>query len=148
MTDTIDSFKGEYFFLSNYYRQGPRGISVESMFQSKKTPNDRKRREIMRMSPAAAKRAGNNVKLRADWQETKVHRMAWLVYIKFSTYPRLREKLLDTGKAMLVEGNTWHDNFWGDCRCGRCADVPGANTLGVILMSVRVALQLGPTRDD
>ena len=26
-----------------------------------------------------------------------------------------RQQLIDTGDAMLIEGNWWHDNYWGNC---------------------------------
>jgi predicted NAD-dependent protein-ADP-ribosyltransferase YbiA (DUF1768 family) len=28
--------------------------------------------------------------------------------------------LLKTGKHILVEGNAWHDYFWGACSCLKC----------------------------
>ena len=39
--------------------------------------------------------------------------------------------LLDTGGAVLIEGNTWNDTFWGACN-GK-----GLNHLGRILMTLR-----------
>jgi predicted NAD-dependent protein-ADP-ribosyltransferase YbiA (DUF1768 family) len=64
--------------------------------------------------------------------------MLVLVLRKFLDHPELAAELLETGEALLIEGNTWHDQIWGDCRCGRpeCAE-PGLNLLGQILMSVR-----------
>jgi len=53
-----------------------------------------------------------------------------LVRKKFEN-PLLRAMLLATEDAVLVEGNTWNDTFWGVCR-GR-----GENWLGRILMQVR-----------
>ena len=51
--------------------------------------------------------------------------------------PELREMLLDTGDEELVEGNFWHDLWWGDCGCKKCKDVPGKNILGKLLMELR-----------
>ena len=33
---------------------------------------------------------------------------------KFSD-TELKKKLVDTGNEKIIEGNTWHDNFWGSC---------------------------------
>jgi predicted NAD-dependent protein-ADP-ribosyltransferase YbiA (DUF1768 family) len=53
----------------------------------------------------------------------------------------LARLLCATGDIPLVEQNTWHDNYWGDCRCGRpsCGE-PGKNYLGGILMAARLVL--------
>ena len=58
--------------------------------------------------------------------------------------PELRDKLLATGDANLVEGNTWHDNYWGICTCSKCINSPvvdGKNKLGTILMKVRDSIR-------
>ena len=55
---------------------------------------------------------------------------------KFSN-TKLRDKLLSSGDAILIEGNYWHDNFWGDCYCDRCSNIVGQNQLGKLLMKVR-----------
>ena len=51
--------------------------------------------------------------------------------------PELREKLLATKDAELIEGNWWHDNFWGNCLCSKCKDIQGKNMLGKLLMKER-----------
>jgi len=51
--------------------------------------------------------------------------------------------LLATGDTKLLEGNRWHDNFWGNCDCPNCRDKPGLNYLGKILMRVRLELRTG-----
>ena len=51
--------------------------------------------------------------------------------------PELRDKLLATGDQYLEEGNSWHDNYWGNCDCPRCKDTMGRNMLGQLLMQVR-----------
>ena len=50
---------------------------------------------------------------------------------KFTQNPDLLKKLLDTGDAELVEGNTWGDKVWGVC------NDEGENRLGKILMRIR-----------
>ena len=54
--------------------------------------------------------------------------------------PKLRELLLGTGEAVLVEGNLHHDNYWGNRKCKKCAEIPGNNQLGKLLMQVRTEL--------
>jgi predicted NAD-dependent protein-ADP-ribosyltransferase YbiA (DUF1768 family) len=49
----------------------------------------------------------------------------------------LKQKLVNTGEILLVEGNCWHDNFWGDCYCPKCFNRMGKNMLGRLLMKVR-----------
>ena len=41
------------------------------------------------------------------------------------------------GIILLIEGNTWHDNYWGDCSCNRCKSKSGENMLGILLMELR-----------
>ena len=45
-----------------------------------------------------------------------------------------------TGDAELIEGNTWHDNYWGVCSCSKC-NGRGKNRLGKLLMKVREELR-------
>lgn len=60
--------------------------------------------------------------------------------VKFRGDPELLGKLLSTGTRPLVETNHWHDNFWGDCTCTRCANIRGKNMLGKLLMELRGSL--------
>jgi len=72
-------------------------------------------------------------------QATKVKLMAGLLTRKFAD-PALRQKLLATGDAKLVEGNWWGDRFWGiDLKTGE-----GQNTLGRLLMTLRIRLREEP----
>ena len=56
--------------------------------------------------------------------------------------PEMKEKLLATGDATLVEGNRHHDNIWGYCTCDSCRakNKLGLNRLGNILMEIRDSL--------
>ena len=67
--------------------------------------------------------------------------MYWLVNIKFSFDKDLKQKLLSTCNSFLVEGNTWHDNYWGNCTCDKCKYKEGQNKLGKILMKFRKELR-------
>lgn len=78
---------------------------------------------------------GQRVTLRGDWEDIKVSVMEDVVRLKFAHHPDLRDKLLATGKAKLIEGNNWGDTFWG------MVDGRGRNELGKILMRRRERLR-------
>ena len=63
--------------------------------------------------------------------------METLVREKFSHNKDLKEMLLETGDAIIEEGNDWNDTFWGVCN-GK-----GENHLGKILMKIREELRNG-----
>lgn len=141
--ETIDRFEGPYRYLSNFYsaeiwHDGIKYPSVEHAFQAAKTLDFGKRWEISYLgSPGDAKRAGRELELRPDWEACKFEIMMELVLQKFIRHQRLRLALARQGDIPLVEGNSWHDNTWGDCHCPACAHTPGQNQLGLILMTVR-----------
>jgi len=145
MTDgtRITHFDGPYNFLSNFYRvdiefEGVVYPSVEHAYQAAKTLDTGERIRIAQLpSPAAAKKAGRKVELRPHWDAMRIDVMHELLRRKFYLGDGLRERLLATGNATLVEGNWWGDNFWGSCPPnGR-----GANNLGKLLMKVREELK-------
>ena len=135
----IDSFRGEYGFLSNFHKcrvefEGMVYPSVEQAFQAAKNPDPKYRSLIAAAgSPVTAKRMGKKTQLRHDWEEVKEGIMLELLKSKFSD-PALREKLLATGEAELIEGNNHWDRFWGVCKG------EGQNKLGKLLMRVREEL--------
>lgn len=139
MGTAITEFQGEHRYLSNFWPApiawcGIRYPSTEHAYQAAKT-NDRAARLYMsRLTAGQAKRYGRTVAIRPDWEAVKVDTMREIVTLKFSTHAHLAAKMLATGDAMLIEGNTWGDTFWGVCR-GR-----GENHLGKILMSIRSQL--------
>jgi hypothetical protein len=133
---TINDFRKEYFYLSNFYKtpiiyEGLIYGSTESAFQAAKTLDLELREAFCKLDPSTAKKLGRNVPLRNDWEEVKYSVMKEVVLYKFSTNSDLRRRLLDTGNALLIEGNTWNDTYWGVCN-GK-----GENNLGKILMEVR-----------
>jgi hypothetical protein len=137
MTTTINSFKGDFSFLSNFYEapiwiDGKQYKSVEHAYQAFKFGPTGDGHELVRNcdSPSKAKKLGKSAKLPADWDNTKVDLMRRLVREKFKN-PILRAMLLATADAELIEENWWNDRFWGVCR-GQ-----GQNWLGKILMEVR-----------
>jgi ribA/ribD-fused uncharacterized protein len=144
----IYEFNGAHRFLSNFYPcivvyEGVHYRSTEHAFAAAKTLNPYDRLRIAAASSAVeAKRLGRGVELREDWdQRVRFDVMRDLLAIKFSPSSELAALLIATGDAELIEGNTWHDQIWGDCRCGRrsCA-APGQNHLGKMLMTRRAQL--------
>lgn len=139
----IDRFEGQYDFLSNFYPStfewhGRIYPTVEHFFQAAKANNQEDYEMVMREpGPGGAKHAGRNVQLRSDWEEIKNKVMYTALKEKFAI-PELRKKLLATGEEILIEGNSWHDNYWGICTCAKCkANRTGKNTLGKLLMKLR-----------
>jgi ribA/ribD-fused uncharacterized protein len=110
----------------------------EHFFQAQKflSPHDREaiRREP---SPMRAARMGRDRKrpLRPDWETVKDSVMLIALRAKFQQHPALREKLLATGDAELIE-HTSKDSYWADG-----GDGSGRNRLGVLLMGVRAELR-------
>jgi ribA/ribD-fused uncharacterized protein len=138
--EEITNFRGEYSFLSNFFvtrrpiiYDRKEYLTSEHLFQAIKT-TDPEWREKVRLAATAgdAKKLGYQVPLRADWEARKIEAMRLCLKLKF-TDPLLRAKLMKTGTALLVEGNTWKDYFWGVCG-GR-----GENWLGKLLMELRAS---------
>lgn len=143
----INEFVNENEFLSNFYPspiKDEKGIeypTVEHYFQAAKTLDESERKAIAAApTPGKAKQMGRNVNLRRDWEVIKEYIMYDALRLKFAD-PVLAEKLLATGDQDLEEGNWWHDNTWGNCKCDKCKDIPGKNLLGQLLMRVRSEIQ-------
>ena len=134
--ERIDRFRGEYAFLSNFHRGpfewcGQEWPTAEAAFAASKTRDETMRERIRAArSPAEAKRLGRRVDLRPDWERVKDDVMHAVLQAKFAI-PELRDALLATGDAELVEGNTWGDVYWGR------VDGRGRNQLGRTLMRIR-----------
>ena len=138
----IDSFDGEFAFLSNFYPapvnfDGMKYPNNEAAFQAQKCPERRDEFIALGQQPGKQKRLGRKVELRPDWEAVKDDIMYTLCLCKFAQNPSLAEKLLATGVAELVEGNYWHDHYWGVC------NGTGQNKLGKILMAVRNEIRTG-----
>lgn len=140
---SISFFKDEFAFLSNFYPssiiwKGTKWPTVEHAYQASKSRCPDYEEKIRRAeTPGIAKKLGRKAPLQKNWEEIKVPLMTELVFLKFEQNLDLRDKLLGTNLAKLVEGNYWHDNFWGSCFCSGCKDIEGQNMLGIILMEVR-----------
>jgi N-glycosidase YbiA len=114
--------------------------TAEHYFQAQKFEDRAHRRRIRNAkSPMVAARLGRDrkQKLRRDWESVKVEVMRRAVRAKFQQHEDLRDLLLGTGEARIVE-HTENDAYWGDG-----GDGSGKNMLGQILMEVRSELRDG-----
>lgn len=105
----IDSFRGENFYLSNFYEVPVTygGITFrnnEAAFQAQKCEDPGTRKEFAHLNPSEAKKKGRHVKLRPDWEDVKTDIMRGIVQAKFAQNHDLADKLLSTGDAVLEEG--------------------------------------------
>jgi ribA/ribD-fused uncharacterized protein len=141
----IDRFLGNTYFLSNFYRHPVRigddtYPTAEHAYQALKADDPHDRAWVIASeTPLIAKRRGRKVRVVSYWADIRILVMEQVLEAKFSD-PQLAEQLIATHPHMLIEGNTWHDQFWGDCHCGRCPG-DGENMLGVVLMELRDTLR-------
>ena len=141
MIHTINAFKGEYAFLSNFYPselkfQDYRYASVEHAFQAFKMVTLFNHERVRKAhSPGSAKTLARSLPKREDWDTVRNGVMLICLREKFFKSWDLGNMLLLTGDLKLVEGNTWGDTYWGVCR-GK-----GENKLGQLLMQVRQELK-------
>lgn len=112
--------------------------TTEHYFQAQKFNNNAIHFEKIRKAttPALAKTLGStrSVKLRPDWEAVKEQVMAKALRAKFTQHESLKQYLLQTGDADLVE-HTDRDKYWGDGGNGT-----GQNRLGHLLMQLRTEL--------
>lgn len=137
---SITKFEGEHRFLSNFWEvpiefEKETYPTIEHAFQAAKSPDMKYRLKVrVASTPNMAKKLGQVVKLREDWEEVKLGIMETLVRAKFAQHHVLADALKNTGDQELIEGNGWGDTYWGVSR-GK-----GENHLGKILMKIRTEL--------
>lgn len=153
MTLVIPKFEGEHFWLSNFYEheitfplralgkeQNIKFKTNEAAFQAckykaMKGSSEEKVAYVKEVSKAKTPKQSKLLGRLADidvskWDDIKIDVMREVCRVKFDD-AKMQSLLLATGPAMLVEGNTWDDKFWGR------VDGRGYNMLGVILMEIR-----------
>jgi ribA/ribD-fused uncharacterized protein len=150
----IDRFTGRYRFLSNFQSvpivwRGRRWPTVEHAFQAEKLyglfdelPGLESWYNCIREAalPHLAKLYAREAPMwRSDWMSVRVETMRALLALKFVEKNSFGRGLVVTGEALLVEGNEWHDTFWGCCYCEQHAE-RGENVLGKLLMERRAQL--------
>ncbi len=145
MPETINFYNlaDEYSCFSNFSRRpielkGKVWPTSEHYFQAQKfagTSHEEEVRQAKRPSDAAALGRSRKLPLRRDWESVKDNIMREAVLAKFTQHADLRDILVGTGDAKLVE-HTVNDSYWGDG-----GDGSGKNMLGRILMEVRERLR-------
>ncbi len=139
----IEKFRGEYRWLSNFFEcETPIFLNgdsnayptVEHAYQAAKTFNTSFRAMILCGDATFAKRFFKTRKaaIRPDWDQVKLLIMEQCLRQKFKQGTKLAKKLEETNNQEIIEGNTWHDTFWGQCLIG-----VGKNHLGKLLMKIR-----------
>jgi ribA/ribD-fused uncharacterized protein len=137
----ILEFRGATRWLSNFHEQKIvfREIEFptnEHAYQADKCSEPRIRQIFATLQrPRYAQLLGQVIHCRTDWEDDKLRGMLEINRLKFAN-ETLRTMLLETGDCQLIEGNSWHDNFWGTCLCEQCGN-RGQNQLGKILMQIR-----------
>ena len=140
MPKEIGPFRGEWGWLSNFapviiIMRGKHYPSVEHAYAAAKTLDPLSRARIAKAkTPAHAKELGTFVLMRPGWDDMKLTVMHGLLRAKFRQYP-YSGLLLDTGDAIIIERNWWHDTYWG-VHAG-----VGQNNLGLLIMQVRDELR-------
>lgn len=140
MSKAITQFKGDTFWLSNFYDSpvSVDGITYrnsEAAYQAQKLERLTDRYIFQYLSAKTAREFGQTVKLREDldWNENRVRFMRAIVLNKFENNAELTRRLLATGDAFLSEGFDFEDSFWGmNLETGE-----GENWMGKILMETR-----------
>lgn len=132
-----------YGAFSNLYRrpvvyEGQEFPTSEHAYQAGKARKESVRNWILSApSPALVAMAAHGLytwDISPDWSKVKFDRMRGVLYAKFSQHPDLRELLLSTGNARLVECATVDNpvnRLWGE------VNGKGKNMLGNLLMEVR-----------
>lgn len=125
-------FQGESRFLSNFYpckvtlpAEPEHDLpemefsSIENAYMAWKTTEPSLREKIQRLTPKEAKEFtySEEFPLRPDFNdEGRLAIMEILVNQKYSDKnPELKQLLLSTGNATIIEGNDWDDTFFGFC---------------------------------
>jgi ribA/ribD-fused uncharacterized protein len=135
MNDILE-FDGEHRWLSNFWPaevvlDGVKYPTTENAYQAAKTIDPVIRKQFVNCTPGMAKKLGQVIAIRNDWEQIKIDVMTELLKQKFAINTEFGQKLLNTHNVKIVEGNYWHDTFWGVC------NGVGKNMLGKIIMNIR-----------
>ena len=138
----VYGFFGDYKFLSNFH---PCKVSVngwtyhssEAAYMAEKCTDPTIRAKLSTMTnPGTARKFGQTIPLREDWETYRVLAMMKVLLHKFYQNSYLAKLLLETKNKYLEETNDWEDEFWGVCNNVE------ANMLGQCLMAIRDNLSL------
>ncbi len=110
--------------------------TVEHYYQAMKTLSESERAIIRHTNtPGEAKKLGQHVLLREDWEEVKYEVMKTAVRAKFSQHEDIQQVLFNTGFREIAEDSP-NDYIWG---LGK--DGTGQNLLGKVLVEIREELR-------
>lgn len=135
-----------YGAFSNLYRreiefEGEKFATSEHAYQAGKARKPEVRKWLMEApSPALLAMAAHGLyvwDINSDWSKTKFDRMKRVLRAKFTQHDDLKQLLLSTGTARLVESATVDNavnRLWGE------VSGVGKNKLGQLLMEVRAEL--------
>lgn len=144
---TFSRSKGPYAFLSNMAKS-PISFNnepftcAESAWQAQKCADPKERECFFIITGPAAKRLGEVVNTRPDWNDIRYDVLIEVLIAKFEQNETFREALLNTDEEEILFDTTgWHDNTWGRCSCVKCSVVPAQNLLGKALVEARRALR-------
>jgi ribA/ribD-fused uncharacterized protein len=143
--ENVKGFFGKYRFLSNFhvadvFYEGILYPSTEHAYQAAKTTDVEIRKKFLNLTCSEAKKFGQTIGLRDNWDIIKYDVMFAVVFDKFFRHENLRRELIETGDMYLEETNHWGDKYYGVC------DGEGLNVLGQILMLVRNVIKVNPNR--
>lgn len=132
-----------YGFLSNFYVApieigGFTWPTTEHYSQAQKFADPSRQAAIRAApTPGAAKQLAwaDDAGFRNDWNAVRDEVMLIALHAKFTQHETLRDQLLATGDAFLIE-HTYLDSYWADG-----GDGSGQNRLGRLLMQVRDELR-------
>lgn len=122
----LSNFWGEPVTLNNFKFK-----NAEAAFWSQKDPS--KANKFIKLSPSEARKLGKSIEGTNNWNQRRIPVMEEVLRAKFNQNSNLKQRLLDTGEAYLVEARAEKpDLYWGQDDKGN-----GANHLGQLLMKLR-----------
>ena len=142
-----------YGVFSNLYMrtilfEGREYLTAEHAYQAGKARKEEVREWILNApKPSLVAMAAHGLytwDIVPDWSQIKYDRMRNVIRAKFTQHDDLRELLLSTESARLVEAgrtNNAVNRLWGE------VNGKGKNMLGNMLMEVRTELQAGKSRN-
>ena len=142
----IHGFYGEYKWLSNFEESPVKWLDYtfktnEHAYQASKCNDICDRERFLNITAGQAQRLGQKIDMLPGWNILKYNTMYDINFYKYKHNKTLRAMLKGTKRQVLIEGNWWHDNYWGVCTCHECKDIPKQNNLGKILMEIRNELK-------
>jgi len=143
-------FSGQYRMLDNFYMHpmtvdGIQAASVEHFYQAAKAVYTDTYLAILRApTPGDAKMLGRTCEMRPEWNVAIPDHPLKFLYKDMVMWKYIDHKfnnlvpgalLRSTGDAIIIEGNTWGDDYWGQIEKGGV--MQGKNMLGKMLMMKR-----------